>query len=108
MTTGQIAGLAAAVANDSSLDVANFDPVPLPGLCFRSTWTQPGADTKQKTSKSHFHLRNPAIKWVFNKHLPVRPCSRGFLATNARRHVLWVPRRSLIGMRFRFESLLPQ
>jgi len=32
MTTGQIAGLAAAVARDKGLDVASLDPVPLPGM----------------------------------------------------------------------------
>ena len=32
MTTGQIAGLAAAVAKDKRLDVANVDPDPLPGM----------------------------------------------------------------------------
>jgi hypothetical protein len=32
MTTGQVAGLAAAVALEQRLDVAHIDPVPLPGM----------------------------------------------------------------------------
>jgi hypothetical protein len=32
MTTGQVAGLAAAVARDRRLDVADLDPTPFPGM----------------------------------------------------------------------------